>query len=218
MSKPLIAAVLISGNGSNLQAIIDTISERSINCEIRLVLSNRSDAYGLTRASQAGITTRVINHRDFADRLSFDRAMMEVLDPLQPDVLILAGFMRILSSEFVQHYHGRMINIHPALLPDLKGLDTHQRALDGNHGRHGATVHYVTPDLDSGPAIVQGSLDIREDDDAKSLQQRVHRIEHRIYPLVVEWLAEGRLTYDESIFLDGNRLDERGIQYHYADV
>ncbi|KAA3625769.1 MAG: phosphoribosylglycinamide formyltransferase [Proteobacteria bacterium] len=205
------AGVLISGNGSNLQAIIDHIELHRVPCDVQVVVSNVPSAYGLTRARNAGIATKVLDHRDFETRSAYDRKLEETLSGHDVEALFLAGFMRILTDEFVQGYAGRMLNIHPSLLPLLKGLNTHRRAIDEGHACHGATVHFVTPALDSGPVVVRGKLRIGADDSPDTLQQRVHRLEHRIYPLAVEWLARRRLELREStVFLDGQALPPEG--------
>lgn len=201
--------VLISGSGSNLQAIMDRIAKDKLDAKIELVLSNRADAYGLTRAADAGIETRVIDHKQFDSREQFDQAMIKEIDPCQPDLIVLAGFMRILSTAFVTHYTGRMINIHPALLPAYKGLHTHQRALEDGVSHHGASVHYVTAELDSGAVILQGRVPVLADDTEEALQQRVHKIEHVIYPEVVTWFAQKRLMYQNNqALLDGEVLSQ----------
>lgn len=206
--------ILISGSGSNLQAILDQTRAGKINGEIVAVISNRPDAYGLTRAEQAGTDARLLDHRDFADRERFDQALMELIDGYRPDLVVLAGFMRILTPELVRHYHGRLLNIHPSLLPKYKGLHTHQRALEAGDERHGCSVHFVTEELDGGPIIIQASVPIAADDTADSLQQRVHRLEHRIYPLAVEWFCSDRLTLtDSGVMLDGEHLPATGFQY-----
>lgn len=193
--------VLISGSGSNLQAILDACGQNpsappaaALDARVVGVLSNRADAYGLTRAADAGVPTALLSHRDYADREGFDQAMIQVIDAWQPDVIILAGFMRILTPGFVGHYSGRLINIHPSLLPRHKGLDTHQRALDAGDAEHGCSVHYVTAELDGGPVIAQAILRVKAQDTADTLTQRVHALEHRLYPAVIGWLAEGRLS------------------------
>lgn len=201
--------ILISGGGSNLQAIIERIASDKLDVNISLVLSNRADAYGLQRASNVGIATSVIDHKAFDSRESFDQAMIKEIDLHQPDLIVMAGFMRILSNAFVEHYAGRMINIHPALLPAYKGLHTHQRALADKAEFHGATVHYVTAELDSGQSIVQGRVPVLLDDDEASLQSRVHSIEHVIYPKVIEWFAKGRLDCrNQKAYLNGELLVE----------
>ena len=191
-------AVLISGSGSNLQAIIDAIHSGVLKAEISGVLSNRADAHGLTRAQTAGIPTAVLVNSDFADRESFDRAMMQQLDTWAPDVVVLAGFMRILSPYFVTHYEGRLLNIHPSLLPKYKGLHTHRRALEAGDREHGCSVHFVTPELDGGPVIAQSLVPVLDNDDEASLTQRVHKSEHQLYPQVLGWMAEGTLTFHEG--------------------
>lgn len=204
------AVVLISGSGSNLQAFIDQIKAGNLPLEISLVISNNADAYGLTRAKQAGIEQSCIDHRDFSSRLEFDQALMQRIDQTQPDIVILAGFMRILTAEFVDHYHRRLVNIHPSLLPKYPGTNTHQRAIDAGDQWHGASIHFVVPEVDAGPIILQGRLVIKEEDTAESLQQRIHGIEHQLYPLAVQWFAEKRLTYTAGqILLDGETSEEQ---------
>ncbi len=203
--------VLISGSGSNLQALIDQLDPR--HGEIVAVLSNRADAFGLRRAEQAGIRTLYLNHRDYPDRTSFDRAMIGALDQLQPDLVVLAGFMRILSAEFVTHYQGRLLNIHPSLLPKHKGLDTHARALEAGDREHGASVHFVTEELDGGPLIIQSRIPVLAEDNPASLAARVQVQEHRMYPLVVNWFASGRLRLIEGhAHLDGKAVGPTGLR------
>mgnify|MGYP000521850894 CR=1 FL=1 len=200
--------VLISGGGSNLQAIMDHIETQRLDITISLVLSNQKEALGLERAAKAGITTTVVDHSKYTSRELFDQAMIARIDPHKPDLIVMAGFMRILSSEFINHYANRMINIHPSLLPAYKGLHTHQRALSDKATHHGATVHYVALELDAGEGILQGQVPIFESDDECSLQKRVHRIEHIIYPEVIEWFAKGRLACRSGeVYLDNTRLD-----------
>jgi phosphoribosylglycinamide formyltransferase-1 len=199
---------MISGGGSNLQAIMDHIEAEKLDIQISLVISNRTDAYGLKRAEKAGISTAIIDHTQFESRALFDQAMIAEIDSHEHELIVMAGFMRILSHEFVTHYAGRLINIHPSLLPAYKGLRTHQRALADSVAHHGATVHYVTLELDSGAAIVQGKVPVLEGDDEESLQSRVHRIEHIIYPTVVEWIAHGRLhCREDKVYLDDKLLE-----------
>lgn len=207
--------VLISGSGSNLQAIIDAIASGQINGRIAAVLSNKAGVFGLERAEKADIPQIVISHTDFDDRESFDAAMMESIDAHNPDLIVLAGFMRILTPEFVRHYQGRMFNIHPSLLPKYKGLHTHQRALDAGDKQHGCTVHFVTEELDGGPLAIQAPIDILTTDSADSLQQRIHHSEHRIYPLAVEWFCADRLKLPVSgtVQLDGDNLPPEGYQF-----
>jgi len=201
--------VLISGGGSNLQSIIDNIASGNINAEISAVISNKDDAYGLERAENAGIDHHVLDHTIFATRESFDDSLAQIIESYEPDLIVLAGFMRILSDGFVDKFKGKLINIHPALLPKYKGLDTHQRALDAGESEHGASVHFVIPELDAGTVIVQGIVPVEADDTVNELQQRVHKIEHIIYPLAVKYLAEDGLTLaNEKLLYKGEILDQ----------
>ncbi|GAB6264376.1 phosphoribosylglycinamide formyltransferase [Photobacterium sp. CCB-ST2H9] len=204
--------VLISGSGSNLQAIIDACESDVItHGRIAAVVSNKADAYGLERARNAGIATAHLAAKDYADRDTFDRALAEIIDGYQPDLVVLAGYMRILSSEFVRHYEGRMLNIHPSLLPKYTGLHTHQRALDAGDTEHGTSVHFVTEELDGGPVILQAKVPIFEGDTADEVMARVQQQEHRIYPLVCQWFLEGRaVMQDDAAYLDGARLAQHG--------
>jgi len=208
--------VLISGSGSNLQALIDDVqadadSSKSSPARIAAVISNRADAYGLQRAQQAGITTQVLDHKQFDGREAFDAALVEAIDAFNPQLVVLAGFMRILTPAFVRHYAGRLLNIHPSLLPKYKGLHTHQRALDAGDREHGCSVHFVTEELDGGPLVVQAVIAVQSDDSPTSLAQRVHQQEHRIYPLAVRWFAEGRLRLAaQGALLDGQALPSSG--------
>ena len=207
-------AVLISGFGSNLQTLIDGAATGELPIELAGVISNKASAYGLERAKAAGIDRALISHRDYESREAFDAALAGQLDCWQPNLIVLAGFMRILSTGFVNQYQNRLMNIHPSLLPAYTGLNTHQRALDAGEQWHGASVHFVIPELDEGPVIVQGKLRINENDDAESLQQRIHKIEHKIYPLAVKWFAEGRLhVKGEQVLLDDKRSDEQEIVF-----
>jgi len=211
---PLPLVVLISGNGSNLQAIIDACAAGSINAEIKAVISNRADAFGLQRAEQADIPTHVLEHRLFKDRQAFDSALSELIDRYRPGLVVLAGFMRILTPEFVNHYCGRMLNIHPSLLPDFQGLNTHQRALEAGAKEHGVSIHFVTPELDGGPVVNRASVSIQPDDDAETLAKRVQAQEHRLYPEAISWFAEGRLKLvgDQAI-LDGEPVPQLDKTY-----
>ncbi|ARS48254.1 phosphoribosylglycinamide formyltransferase [Pseudomonas sp. GD04158] len=208
---PCNVVVLISGSGSNLQALIDSVAQGDNPARIAAVISNRADAYGLVRAQNAGIATEVLDHKQFDGREAFDAAMMQAIDAHQPDLVVLAGFMRILTPGFVQHYSGRLLNIHPSLLPRYKGLHTHQRALDAGDAEHGCSVHFVTEELDGGPLVVQAVLPVAPDDTADSLARRVHQQEHQIYPLAVRWFAEGRLRLGaQGAMLDGEPLPASG--------
>ncbi len=183
-------AVLISGEGSNLQAIIDAIAARTLDAEVVVVISNKASANGLNRAKNAGIPYEVIRPVKGQTRAQYDQRLIERLRPYSPDLIVLAGFMRVLSPLFVQQYTKRIINIHPSLLPAYKGLNTHQRVLDAGERYHGATVHYVTEELDDGELIIQSRIDIQPGDDANTLQQRIHAEEHVIYPRAIQWLSE----------------------------
>lgn len=203
------AAVLISGSGTNLQSFIDRAQSGELNLDLALVISNRPQAFGLVRASKAGINSHCVDHQTFDDRESFDRAVAAEIDQFAVNLIILAGFMRIVSPWFVNHYQGRILNIHPALLPAYPGLDTHQRVLDANERWHGSTVHFVTDELDGGPRIIQGRIPLRADDTAAELRKHVQSVEHQIYPQAASWYAAGRLAYrDSSAWLDGKQLAE----------
>ncbi len=212
-AKTLKVVVLISGSGSNLQALIDGVATGDLPIEIAAVISNRPDVLGLTRATNAGIPTAVLDHKGFANREAFDQELMRTIDVYNPGLVVLAGFMRILTAEFTQHYLGRMLNIHPSLLPKFQGLHTHQRAIDAGERHHGVTVHFVTAELDGGPAIVQAVVPVLEGDDANQLAKRVQRQEHVIYPLAVKWFAQGDLKMqDGKAELKGELLPACGYQ------
>ena len=204
--------VLLSGTGSNLQALIDSIgADPAHPARLRAVISNRADALGLQRASAAGIDTAVLEHSGYDGREAFDAALMALIDGFEADLVVLAGFMRILSAGFVRHYSGRLLNIHPSLLPKYKGLHTHQRALDAGDAEHGCSVHFVTEELDGGPLVVQAVVPVAAQDTPQTLANKVHAQEHQIYPLAVRWFAEGRLCLDEQgAMLDGERLPASG--------
>ncbi len=197
--------VLVSGRGSNLQALIDATSDPAYPAEITLVISNVAGVYALERAEKAGIPTLVIPHKGFPSREAFDAEMDKALRAAGIEIVCLAGFMRLLSAGFVEGWHGRMINIHPSLLPSFKGLHTHRRAIDAGVKLHGCTVHLVTPDLDDGPILVQAAVPVLADDDEDSLAARVLEQEHRAYPQALRLLAEGRVT------VDGNRALIRNV-------
>lgn len=208
---PCNVVVLLSGTGSNLQAMIDSFNSADSPARICAVISNRADAFGLQRAKDAGIDTRVLDHKQFDGREAFDAALVELIDGFNPDLVVLAGFMRILSAGFVSHYQGRLLNIHPSLLPLYKGLHTHQRALDAGDREHGCSVHFVTEELDGGPLVIQSVISVESHDSSTTLAQRVHIQEHRIYPLAIRWFAEGRLHLDEhGASLDGQLLPASG--------
>ncbi len=206
---PCRTAILISGSGTNLQAFIDAVEAGDLDLELCVVFSNNPDAFGLERAENAGIPTACIRHSDYPDRESFDRAVIAELDRYKPDLLILAGFMRILSPAFVSHYEGKVLNIHPALLPKYPGLNTHRRVLDAGDEWHGSTVHFVTAELDAGPRILQGRLRVVPGETAEDLQHRVQAIEHRIYPEAAGLVGSGRIGFrtGEAV-IDGKVADE----------
>jgi phosphoribosylglycinamide formyltransferase-1 len=207
--------ILISGSGSNLQAIIDAVTENKIRARISAVISNRPDALGLKKAEAAGIKTIVIDHTQFAERRQFDAALSQQVAELEPDLIVLAGFMRILPAAFIDQYAGRILNIHPSLLPEFKGLHTHRRALEAGHCQHGASVHFVSNELDSGPVVIQAKLEVLDDENEKTLAGRVLELEHIIYPLAIMWFLEGRLRLiDNHVHFDNKPVKEAALWQH----
>jgi phosphoribosylglycinamide formyltransferase-1 len=203
---PLRLAVMISGRGSNLQAMIDAVEAGELAAEIVAVVCDRAGAQGLERARRAGIPAQVVAPADFADRAAWRAALLAAVDVLQPDLIALAGFMRVLDRAFVDRFTGRLVNVHPSLLPALRGLNTHRRALDARLTVHGASIHFVTHDLDSGPLILQARVPVLPDDTESTLAARVQAAEHIIYPRAIGWFASGRLRlYDGRVYLDGKR-------------
>ncbi len=203
--------VLISGNGSNLQSIIDAIEANQINGKIVGVVSDQADAYGLTRADNAEIETRVHAYDGYSSRADYDTDLQKIIEEFNPDLIVLAGFMRILSDFIVERFSGAMVNIHPSLLPKYKGLNTHQRAIDSGDIEHGVSVHFVTPTLDDGPVIIQAKVPVFEDDSAGELAARVQEQERKIYPLVVKWFCENRLHMENGVAtLDKTIIPETG--------
>lgn len=199
--------VLVSGTGSNLQAIAGQARSGALPVEIRGVISDRPGAAGLAWAAAAGIATVALLPRDFPDRAAFDRALADAVERFEPALVVLAGFMRILGAEFVDRFAGRLVNIHPSLLPKYRGLHTHRRALEAGEREHGASVHFVTSELDGGPVVLQARVPVRDDDDEASLAARVLAAEHRIYPECIGWFAAGRLqSRDGIVLLDGHPL------------
>jgi phosphoribosylglycinamide formyltransferase-1 len=196
------AVVLISGSGSNLQSIIDNAND--IDLDIEAVISNKETAYGLERAQKSNITTHTLDHKQFSSRVAFDKNLSQLVDQYTPDIIILAGFMRILTAEFTQKYTGKMLNIHPSLLPKFQGLNTHQRAIDAKETVHGVSIHFVTAELDGGPIIAQSHVKVLDDDDANSLAKRVLIEEHKLFPKVIHWFTQNRLILkDNKAILDG---------------
>ncbi|WP_218354984.1 phosphoribosylglycinamide formyltransferase [Alteromonas lipotrueiana] len=198
MIQPTKICVLISGNGSNLQAIIDAVAAGRIYGKVVNVISSKPDAYGLERAKTAGIDATVLDHRQYESREAYDAALSEAIDACGAECIILAGFMRILTPDFVTRYTGKLLNIHPSLLPKYKGLNTHNRALENKDTEHGVSVHFVTPELDGGPVIIQSKVPVFENDSASDLAERVREQELSIYPLVIKWFCEGRLSMQNN--------------------
>jgi len=203
------AAVLISGNGSNLQAFIDAVTTRELDIELAVVISNKANAYGLSRANKAGVAAMTVPSIDYQNRADFEVALARAVDSYEPDIIVLAGFMRILTPSFVSRYAGRIINIHPSLLPKYPGLHTHQRVLDAGERWHGCTVHYVSGELDGGPAIIQGRVPVLDHDDEDQLAARVLEVEHRIFPRALALIANGRIRLEDAeVWYDGQKLLE----------
>jgi len=203
--------VLISGNGSNLQAIIDACKQKQINGTLRAVFSNKADAFGLERAREAHIPAHALEASQFASREAFDRELVQEIDAYAPDVVVLAGYMRILSPAFVAHYSGRLLNIHPSLLPKYPGLHTHRQVLENGDEEHGTSVHFVTDELDGGPVILQAKVPVFDGDNEDDITDRVQAQEHAIYPIVVSWFVDGRLEMRENAaWLDGVKLPPQG--------
>lgn len=208
-SHALEIVVLISGRGSNLRSIVDAIENKQLQAKIKAVISNNEHAAGLDFAKQHDIQTETLDHKAFEDRLSFDQAMIKLIDKHNPQLIVLAGFMRLLTPEFVNHYLGRLINIHPSLLPAYRGLNTHQRALEDKASEHGASVHFVTPELDGGPVIAQTKIEVYPNTDtADELAARVLKQEHQLYPRVISFFADKRLHMQgsDTIIFDGKVL------------
>ncbi|WP_224555950.1 phosphoribosylglycinamide formyltransferase [Pectobacterium versatile] len=203
--------VLISGHGSNLQALIDACKNGRLKGKIVAVFSNNAEAYGLERAQNANIPTCVLNPEDFADRAAFDAALANEIEQYEPALVILAGYMRILSPEFVAQFAGKMLNIHPSLLPKYPGLHTHRKALENGDREHGTSVHFVTDELDGGPLVLQAKVPVFSDDTEESLSERVKTHEHTIYPMVINWFLNGRLVMrDNEAWLDSVRIPPQG--------
>lgn len=201
--------VLISGRGSNLQAILDQAASGELPVEVAAVISNRPGVAGLERARKAGVPALELDHKNFPDRPTFEAALIELIDRHRPDLVALAGFMRLLAAGFTDHYQGRLLNIHPSLLPKFRGLHTHERALAAGETEHGASIHFVTAELDGGPIIVQARVPVLPGDDPDTLAARVLEQEHRLYPLAIRWFAEGRCRLDgERVWFDGEPLAE----------
>ena len=202
MSRPLNLVVIISGNGSNLQSIIDAIECGQVNAQISAVISNNPDAFGLSRAKKHGLVQQVVDHHCFDGREAFDQSLLETVNRYRPDFIILAGFMRILGSAFIQAYKDKILNIHPSILPDYKGLNTHQRAIDNRETEHGVSIHLVTEGLDDGPVLLRGRYPVAAQDTVEDLQRKGHALEHQMYPRLIQWLCDDELKIrpDEITF------------------
>ncbi|WP_348673276.1 phosphoribosylglycinamide formyltransferase [uncultured Abyssibacter sp.] len=207
-SQPARLVVLISGTGRNLQALIDAAERDDLHARIVLVISNRPGVQGLARAEAAGIATQTIDHRDYPTREAFDQVLGDAIAAVEPDIVALAGFMRILTAEFIRRFEGRMLNIHPSLLPKYRGLQTHRRALEAADHWHGASIHFVTEELDGGPVVLQGRIAVEPTDTEETLARRVmENVELQIYPAAVRWMADGRLRLrDHVAWLDDTQL------------
>jgi phosphoribosylglycinamide formyltransferase-1 len=203
-------AILISGRGSNLEAIVSAKPA----CEIAVVVSNRPDALGLKFAEKQNIPTEVVNHENFSSREAFDKALLETLKKYEPDLIVLAGFMRILTEKFINAYPRKVVNIHPSLLPAFTGLDTHQRAIDAGVRLHGCTVHFVTPELDHGPIIAQAAVPVLQEDNAESLAARVLEEEHRIYPMAIQWICEAECSISGNTVSLMGAAKDRGLSFY----
>lgn len=216
--EKLSVVILISGQGTNLQTMIDAAAANSHRLPIKIlaVISNEPNAFGAKRARTAGIPTHIVSHKDFASREQFEAALQDKIDRYQPQLVVLAGFMRKLTPAFVAHYHGHMINIHPSLLPKHPGLNTHRRVLEAGENEHGATVHYVTEAVDAGPVICQARLPIKPDDTPERLKKRVQQLEYRMYPQVLLWIATGKLELKgDEVFFEGQPLPKTGLQLSF---
>lgn len=213
VDSPCKLVILLSGGGTNLQAFIEAVANQTLNAQIAAVISNKPDAYGLHRAQSAGLVTQVVDHTEFDSRETFDQALAETIETYCPDLLILAGFMRILTPMFVSRFKGKIMNIHPSLLPKYPGLHTHRRAIEAGDKESGASVHFVTSELDGGPVIIQAGVPIVSGDDEEILAQRVLEREHIIYPMASQWFAEGRLQLkDDKVVLDDSILPKQGYR------
>ncbi len=215
MTIPITLAILISGNGSNLQAIIEAIETGQLNAEIKAVVSNNPEAYGLVRATRHNLHTWVINDQDYSSRKHYDEVLRHYLETIDPDYIVLAGFMRILSPGFIDAFEHRILNIHPSLLPAYKGLNTYQRALDNAETQHGVSIHLVTAELDAGPIILQASYPVEAGDRVEDLQRRGIQLEHQMFPQVLSWLSDKRLTIKEGKVFYDQALLEQPIQFDH---
>lgn len=210
MAETCRCVVLVSGSGSNLQALLDRAADGTLGAEVTAVVSNRPDAYALERARSAGVATQVVDHTAFPDRAAFDGALEDAVARFQPDLVVMAGFMRVLTPDFVARFEGRLINVHPSLLPAFRGLHTHRKALAEGCRIHGTTIHFVTEDLDAGPIIAQAALRVLATDTPDSLRERVQALEHRLLPEAVRWYAEDRLRTEAQQVSVAGHADSPG--------
>ncbi len=213
MTGKLRLVIVISGNGSNLQSIIDTIEAGQLDAHICAVISNNAGAFGLKRAIRHGIETAVIDHHDFCSRDEFDQALLHRVNQYRPDFIVLAGFMRLLGSDFIQAYRYKILNIHPSILPHYKGLNTHQRALDNNEKEHGVSIHLVTDKLDDGPLLLQGRYPVENGDSVEDLQYKGHALEHRMFPAILQWLSRGDLKIEGGSIVYKNQSVHQAINF-----
>ena len=218
MTESINIVVIISGNGSNLQSIINSIEIGQINARISAVISNNDDAYGLIRAKNHGIESKVIDHRKFQARAEYDQTLLETVASFQPDYIVLAGFMRILGSAIIQAYPNKILNIHPSILPSYKGLNTHQRAMDNHENEHGVSIHIVTADLDDGPILLRGRYPIEQNDTVKDLQNKGHKLEHCMYPKLLEWLCNHDLEIEGETIMFKQQALKQPIEFDNAQL
>ncbi|NNE62681.1 MAG: phosphoribosylglycinamide formyltransferase [Gammaproteobacteria bacterium] len=213
MSETINLVVFISGNGSNLQAIIDAIESGRLNGRILAVISDQPDAFGLQRAQKHGIPGIILDHRNYSSRNEFDQALLQKVNQLRPDYIVLAGFMRILGSDFVQAYEYKVLNIHPSILPDFKGLDTHRRVLQNGEKEHGVSIHLVTAELDDGPVLLQGRYPVEKDDKVEDLQRKGHELEHLMFPALLQWVSEGILQINRDSIIYNNQVMHQPVRF-----
>ena len=216
MSETLKLVVFISGNGSNLQAIIDAIESGRLNGRILAVISDQPDAYGLQRAQKHNIPAIILDHRKYSRRDEFDQALLQKVNELKPDYIVLAGFMRILGSDFVQAYEHKVLNIHPSILPDFKGLDTHRRALENGEKEHGVSIHLVTAELDDGPILLQGRYAVEKGDKVEDLQRKGHELEHLMFPALLQWISEGILQINGDSIVYQNQIMHQPVRFNHG--
>ncbi len=217
MTRAITLVVIISGNGSNLQSIVDAIDSGQINARISAVISNNAHAFGLRRAKNHGIENIAIDHRKFKCRDAFDQKLLHTVKQYQPDYIVLAGFMRILGSEFIQAYANKIVNIHPSILPHYKGLNTHQRALDNDELEHGVSIHLVTAELDDGPILLVGRYPVERGDSVGDLQSKGQMLEHRMYPAILQWLGNGDMQISEGSVIYRNKTIQQPIEFEQEE-